>query len=80
MADTFVLASGANTRQIQAIADEVGTQLKKRGELPLSIEGYKHSEWVLLDYGDYVVHVFSEKSREYYDLERLWRDAKPVKL
>jgi ribosome-associated protein len=80
MAETFVLASGLNTRQIQTIADEVGLQLKKVGELPLSIEGYKNSEWVLLDYGDYVVHVFSEKSREYYDLERLWRDAKAVKL
>jgi ribosome-associated protein len=77
-ADCFVLASGANTRQIQAIADEVELQLKKLGERPTSVEGYHNAEWILMDYGDYLVHIFSEKARAYYDLERLWRDAKPV--
>jgi ribosome-associated protein len=77
-ADHFVICSGSNTRQIQAIVDEIGLQLKKAGELPNSLEGYTNGEWVLIDYGDYVVHVFSEKARTYYDLERLWRDAKPV--
>jgi ribosome-associated protein len=77
-ADNFVICSGANPRQIQAIADEVEMQLKKRGERALSIEGYENAEWVLMDYGDYLVHVFSEKARVYYDLERLWRDAKVV--
>jgi ribosome-associated protein len=77
-ADFFFICSGANSRQIQAIADEIGMQMKARGERPTSIEGYKNSEWVLLDYGDFVVHVFSPKSRVYYDLERLWRDAKPM--
>ena len=48
------------------------------GEYPLSIEGYNHAEWVLADYGDYLIHIFSEKARTYYDLERLWRDAKRV--
>jgi ribosome-associated protein len=77
--DTFVICTGANARQIQAIADGVQEQLKKQGELPSSVEGYQHSEWVLVDYGDMVVHVFSSKARVYYDLERLWRDAKPLK-
>ena len=77
-ADYFVIASGANTRQIQAVVDEVEQQLKKAGERPLSIEGYDNAEWVLMDYGDYLVHIFSEKARAYYDLERLWRDGKVV--
>lgn len=77
-ADTFVICTGANSRQIQAIADEVEARLKKHGETANSIEGYKNAEWVLLDYGDYLIHVFSEKARAYYDLERLWRDAKLV--
>jgi ribosome-associated protein len=79
-ADFFVIASGANARQIQAIADEVEIQLKKLGEYPLSVEGYQNAEWVLLDYGDYLIHIFTEKARQYYDLERLWRDAKTVAL
>ena len=77
--DYFVICSGSNTRQIQTIADEVEQRLKKLGERAHSIEGYENAEWVLMDYGDYLVHVFSEKARLYYDLERLWRDAKPVK-
>jgi ribosome-associated protein len=77
-ADYFVISTGASSRQIQAIADEVSQQLGKRGERPSSLEGYRNAEWVLVDYGDLVVHVFSPKARTYYDLERLWRDAKPV--
>ena len=77
-ADYFVLASGTNSRQIQAIADEIEIQLKTQGEYPLSVEGYQNAEWVLLDYGDYLIHIFTEKARQYYDLERLWRDAKIV--
>lgn len=76
--DFFVICTGANARQIQAIADEVTQRLKKAGEHPLSVEGYQNAEWVLADYGDYVVNIFSEKARAYYDLERLWRDGKPV--
>ncbi len=79
-ADFFVVASGANARQIQAIADEIETQLKQLGEYPHSVEGYQNAEWVLLDYGDYLIHIFTEKARQYYDLERLWRDAKTVAL
>ena len=77
-ADFFVIVSGANSRQIQTIADEISVRLKKLGEHANSIEGYQNAEWVLMDYGDYVVHIFSEKARAYYDLERLWRGAKPV--
>lgn len=78
--DFFVVCSGANTRQIQAIADEVGQQLKKHGQTPLGVEGYDKSEWVLADYGDFIVHVFSQAARKFYDLERLWRTAKDIPL
>jgi len=74
--DYFVLCSGTNPRQIQAISDEVEERLEKAGLRPTHIEGYKQAEWVLLDYVDFVVHVFSEKARRYYDLERLWKSAK----
>jgi ribosome-associated protein len=80
-ADYFVICTGANQRQIQAVADEVGLQLKQQAhELPLSLEGYTQAEWVLADYGDLLVHIFSPKAREYYDLERLWRSAKTVEI
>ena len=79
-ADYFVICSGSNPRQIQAISDEIGLQLKQEGELPQSVEGYTQAEWILADYGDFLVHVFSEKARAYYDLERLWRSAKPVPI
>jgi ribosome-associated protein len=79
--DYFVICTGANQRQIQAIGDEVNLQMKKQaGELPLSVEGYTQAEWLLADYGDLLVHVFSPKARQYYDLERLWRSAKTVEI
>jgi len=74
--DYFVVCSGTNPRQIQAIADEVEERLEKTGLRATHIEGYKQAEWVLLDYVDFVVHVFSEKARKYYDLERLWKSAR----
>jgi ribosome-associated protein len=74
--DFFVVCSGTNPRQIQAICDEVEDRLEKAGQRPTHIEGYKQAEWVLLDYVDFVVHVFSEKARKFYDLERLWKSAK----
>lgn len=79
-ADYFVVCSGSNAKQIQAIADSIQQHLKQLGELANSIEGYENAEWVLMDYGDYLIHIFSDKSRQYYDLERLWRDAKKVAL
>lgn len=74
--DYFVVCSGTNPRQIQAISDEVELRLKRAGLYPNSIEGYRQAEWVLLDYVDFVVHVFSAAARQYYDLERLWKSAK----
>src|SRR5438309_8049238 len=74
--DYFVLCSGTNPRQVQAISDEVEMRLKRAGVRPNNIEGYNQAEWVLLDYVDFVVHVFSEKARKFYDLERLWKSAK----
>jgi ribosome-associated protein len=78
--DYFVVCSGTNPRQIQAISDEVEERLEKVGQRPAHVEGYKQAEWVLLDYVDFVVHVFSEKSRKFYDLERLWKSAKRMEL
>src|SRR6202789_2411566 len=74
--DYFVLCSGTNPRQVQAIADEVELRLKSTGVGPAHVEGYRQGEWILVDYVDFVVHVFSEKARKFYDLERLWKTAK----
>ena len=77
----FVIASGANQRQVQAIADEINEQLKKQlRRRAVRIEGYSSAEWVLLDYGDFIIHLFDKEAREFYDLERLWRDAKRVEM
>ncbi len=78
--DYFVLCSGTNPRQVQAIADEVELRLKAADLRPAHVEGYKQAEWVLLDYVDFVVHVFSEKARKFYDLERLWKTAKRLEV
>jgi ribosome-associated protein len=77
--DYFVVCSGTNPRQIQAIADEVEHQLSQAGLRPNSKEGYNQAEWVLLDYVDFVVHIFSERARKFYDLERLWKSARHLK-
>jgi len=74
--DYFVMCSGTNPRQIQAIADAVDERLEALGLRVTHAEGYKQAEWVLLDYVDFVVHIFSEKARQFYDLERLWKSAK----
>ena len=74
--DYFVMCSGANPRQVQAIADAVDERLEALGLRVTHSEGYKQAEWVLLDYVDFVVHIFSEKARQFYDLERLWKSAK----
>lgn len=77
----FMIASGTNQRQVQAIADEINEQLKKQlKRKPVRIEGYSGAEWVLLDYGDFVVHLFDKDARDFYDLERLWRDARRAEL
>jgi ribosome-associated protein len=76
----FLICTGANPRQVQAISDSIGEQLRNEGKRTLHIEGYSSAEWILLDYGDFIVHVFSAASRRFYDLERLWRDAKRVEI
>ena len=78
--DFFVITSGSNERQVQAISDAVVETLKKSGSPVSRVEGYKTAEWILLDYGDFVVHVFDEKARRFYDLERLWRESRGVEL
>ncbi len=78
--DYFLIASGGNLRQVQAIADEVVEKLKKSGTPAARVEGYRTAEWVLVDYGDFIVHVFEDKARKFYDLERLWREGKRVEL
>jgi ribosome-associated protein len=76
--DFFVICSGANARQVQAIGDEVDLQLKNQGKRPLGVEGYDKAEWILADYGDFIVHIFSPAARDFYGLERLWRQAKEL--
>jgi ribosome-associated protein len=78
--DYFLITSGANQRQVQAIADEVVDRLKKSGTPALRVEGYRTAEWILVDYGDFIVHVFEDKARKFYDLERLWRESKRIQL
>jgi ribosome-associated protein len=76
--DYFIVCSGTNPRQVQAIADDVQKQLSEEGQRPNSVEGYNQAEWVLVDYVDFVLHVFSERARKFYDLERLWKSAKKL--
>jgi ribosome-associated protein len=76
----FLICTGASTRQVQAISNAVEESLLKSAKRPLHIEGYSSAEWILLDYGDFIVHVFSPASRRFYDLERLWRDAPRVEV
>jgi ribosome-associated protein len=74
--DYFIISSGSNPRQVQSIADEIELRLKREGTYPNSMEGYQRAEWILIDYVDFVVHVFHEPTRKFYDLERLWKSAK----
>lgn len=76
--DYFVLCSGGNPRQVQAIADEIDQKLSAHGVQPKHTEGYSQADWVLMDYVDFVVHIFSESARKFYDLERLWKTATRV--
>ena len=77
----FLIASGMNQRQVQAIADEITEQLKKKMQRKaVRVEGYASGEWILLDYGDFIIHLFDKEARDFYDLERLWRDARRVEM
>jgi ribosome-associated protein len=78
MADYFIIASGTNRNQVQAMSDSVEEALGKVGVNPRQIEGYQTANWILLDFGDVIVHVFDEENRLFYDLERIWRDGKSM--
>lgn len=78
--DYFVICTGNSTRQTQAIADSITDRLKEIRVRPLHTEGYNTGEWILIDYGTFVAHIFTEESRKFYDLERLWRDAEKVSI
>jgi ribosome-associated protein len=78
--DFFVIASGTNTRQVRAIADGVMEKLAGEGVKPAHVEGYDHSEWILLDYFDFIVHVFAPETRVFYSLERLWGNAERIEV
>ena len=78
--DFFVIASGTNSRQVRAIADAVMESLARKGAKPAYVEGYDQSEWILLDYFDFIVHVFGSERRVFYDLERLWGNADRIEI
>ena len=78
LADYFVIASGSNHNQVQAMADEVEEKLGKAGFTPKQVEGYQTANWILMDYQDIIIHIFDEENRLFYDLERIWRDGKTI--
>lgn len=80
IADYMVIATGNSSTHVKALAEEVEYQLDKNGVSVSHIEGYRSNSWILLDYVDVIVNVFSEEAREFYDLDRLWQDGKPVDL
>ena len=80
LADYFIIASGSNRNQVQAMADEAQEKLYKAGYEAKQMEGYATANWVLLDYSDIIVHVFDSENRLFYDLERIWRDGKTISL
>lgn len=80
IADYFVIASGTNSNQVQAIVDNVEEQLGRAGFEAKQIERNRNSSWILMDYGDVIVHVFDEENRLFYDLERIWRDGKVLEM
>ena len=78
LADYFIVASGMNRNQVQAMADNVNEMLGKAGVEPKQLEGYQNANWILMDYRDVVIHIFDEENRLFYDLERIWRDGEIV--
>ena len=80
LADYFIIAGGSNRSQIQAMADNVDEMLGKNGGMLKQIEGYDAGNWVLLDFQDIIIHIFDKENRLFYDLERIWRNGKDIKL
>lgn len=80
IADYFIVAGGSNKSQVQALSDNTEEDLAKLGCHPSHVEGYRTANWILLDYGDVIVHIFNQEDRLFYDLERIWRDGKEIRL
>lgn len=80
LADYFIIAGGSNQNQVQAMVDNVEEMLEKEGCVCKQIEGYQNANWILMDYQDIIVHVFSREDRLFYDLERIWRDGKTIEI
>lgn len=80
LTDYFIICSGANPRQVEAIGEAVDEKLSRAGVEPMNIDGRRSADWMVLDYSDFMVHVFSENARKFYDLERLWKTATRVEL
>lgn len=80
LADYFLIASGNNKNQVQALIDNVGEKLGRAGFAAKNVEGYQTGNWILMDYGDLIVHVFDRQNRLFYDLERIWRDGKKLDI
>ena len=78
LGDYFIIASGGNVNQVHAITDEVEAKLGRAGMIPRQIEGYTNANWVLMDYGDIIIHIFDEENRLFYNLEKIWKDGKAV--
>jgi len=79
-ADYFIIAGGSSDRQVEAIANSIELEMKKLGRKPIGSEGYQHAQWIILDYGDIVAHVFYRNMREVYDIEKLWSDARATRV
>ncbi len=80
LGDYFVIATGTSNTHVKALADELEFRLKEEGAAPTHIEGYRSNSWILLDYGEVIIHVFTRESREFYDLDRLWQDGVKVDI
>ena len=80
IADYFIIASGKNANQLRAMADEVEEKLGKEGIEPRQVEGYAAANWILMDYRDFIIHIFNEEQRLYYDIERIWSDGKNIEI
>lgn len=78
LADYFIIANGTNRNQIQAMSDEVSEKMERAGATLRQVEGYENASWILLDFGDVIVHIFGKEDRILYDLERIWRDGKQI--
>ena len=80
LSDYLVIATGTSSTHVKSLAEEVEVQLKDLGVTPTHVEGHRSNSWILIDYGNVIVHVFSEETRKFYDLERLWKDGKEIEL